>query len=194
MERREEVKFEKIPSVRPGVEVLRLRRRPKRRLRVAPHMPDFFRFLKDAFTRTPLIPMLMVLLISMFVFSGLLYAFESGTGNEHIKSFGDALFWVIAVMETMGMSSVLTTTKAKVLMGLWAFVGCGLFWGVLIATITAYFQLPRRRPSQEIISTVQYNLERIEDLSLEELEALRTVTLDIIDSRISMLRKNSGAS
>jgi len=53
--------------------------------------------------------------------------------------------------------------------------------------------LPRRRPTRLIISTVQYNLERLEDLSLEELETLKDVTDGLIDAQIGRTKREPSA-
>jgi voltage-gated potassium channel len=70
-------------------------------------------------------------------------------------------------------------------------LGSLLFFGAIVASITTYFQLPHRRPSKEIVATVQYNLERIDDLSVEELETLRGITDRLIEVRIEQLKETA---
>lgn len=185
--------FERIPPIRPGDEVLRRRvRPPRRRLRLVPHMPGFLRFLKDIATRTPFLPILSVLIVCMLLFAMGIYFAERGAGGT-VNSFGDALYWVIGSMQTMGSAGIHPITGAgKALTGVWAFVGTGLFWGTIIATITAYFMLPRQRPSQQITATIQYNLEKLDDLSLEELETLRGAAVGLIEARIDRIKEASG--
>ena len=182
--------FERIPPIRPGDEVLRRRVRPRRRLRLAPHWPAFLRFLKDIATRTPFLPILSVLIVCMLLFAMGIYFAEHNAANTRIDSFGDALYWVVVSMQTMGSTGIHPITGAgKVLTGVWAFVGTGLFWGTIIATIAAYFMLPRQRPSQQIIATVQYNLEKLDDLSLEELETLKGAAVGLIEARIERIKE-----
>ena len=55
-------RFEEVRPLLPGDKVLRiLRRRPRRRLRIAPNIPAVFRFLRDMATKTPLIPLIVAL-------------------------------------------------------------------------------------------------------------------------------------
>ena len=186
----EEKPFERIPPIRPGDEVLR-RRRKRHKLRVAPNVPRFFRFLKDAFSRTPLLQMVIALGCLILAFSAGFYFVEHGT-NPAMGNFGDALFWTIVSMQTMGSIGIHPITGAgHTLTAIWAFVGTATFWGVIIATVTAYFMLPRRRPSTEIAATIQYNLEKLDDLSVDELEVLKGATDRLIEVRMERLRREA---
>jgi DNA-dependent RNA polymerase auxiliary subunit epsilon len=51
--------------------------------------------------------------------------------------------------------------------------GSAIFFGTIIATVTSYFMRPMQRPARQIIETIEYNLEHLEDLSVEELELLK---------------------
>ena len=55
-----------------------------------------------------------------------------------------------------------------------------LFFGTIVATVTAYFMRPLQRPSKQIIDTIEYNLEQLDDLSIEELELLKETTDSLI--------------
>jgi hypothetical protein len=70
-------------------------------------------------------------------------------------------------------------------------VGAALFIGIIVCTVTAYFQLPRTRPTEQITATVQHNLERLDDLSLEELETLKSASIGLIEARIEQIRRRS---
>ena len=50
-----------------------------------------------------------------------------------------------------------------------------------MATITAYFLRPLQRPSKQIVDTIEYNLEQLDDLSVEELEVLKNTTDSLIE-------------
>ena len=186
----EEEQFERIPPIRPGEEVLRRRRRPRRRLRMVPNMPAFFRFLGDIVHRTPLIPILSVLIVAVLLLALALYLIERGV-NVHMNTYGEALWWCVTGMQTMGSPDHPITAAGKVVGGLGILVTTVGFFGVIIATVTAYFMLPRRRPSREIVGIVQYNLEKLEDLSLEELEILKETTVGLIDARIERVKEAS---
>ena len=70
---------------------------------------------------------------------------------------------------------------SEVIGGLWIILGSMLFFGAIVATITAYFMRPLQRPSKQIIDTIEYNLEQLDDLSIEELEVLRETTDTLIE-------------
>ncbi len=48
--------------------------------------------------------------------------------------------------------------------------------------------LPLRHHSRVITDAIQYNLEEIENLSIDELEALKEITARLVDAQISRLK------
>ena len=48
--------------------------------------------------------------------------------------------------------------------------------------------LPRRRPSREIITAIQYNLGEFDKLSIEELKILRDTVVRVVNTHISELK------
>lgn len=187
---KEEKPFEPVPRIRPGDEVLRRKRRPRRRLRIAPNVPGIIRFLRVIVTQTPFVPMISLLTILWLLFSTAFYFAEHGV-NEHVYSFGQALWWGLASVETMGTPFKPITTAGQIVGGIWAILGVMLFWGTIIASVTVYFARRRERPVKQIISTIQYNLEQLEELSLEELEVLKETTDGLIDAQIGKLKERS---
>jgi voltage-gated potassium channel len=187
----EKKSFERIPRAKPGDEVLRRRVEPARGLRVVPNVPALFRFLKDTFTRTPFLPMLSALVALWLLFALGVYFVEHGAAGTEITSYGRALFCGVAGFSTAGISPVPITGAGQILCGIWMALGSLLFFGIIVATVTAYFQLPHRRPSTEIAATLQYNLERLEDLSLEELETLKESANGLIELRIEQLKERA---
>lgn len=79
----------------------------------------------------------------------------------------------------------------------WIVVGSVLFFGTIVVTVTAYFMRPLQRPAKQIIDTLEYNLEHLDDLSIEELELLRDTTdgliehMEIVKERRERLRAGS---
>ena len=179
----EEKPFEPVSKTRPGDQVLRRKREPRRRLRIAPNVPGFVRFLKVIIYQTPFVPMITLLVILWLLFSAGFYFAEHGV-NEHVTSYGQALWWGMAAIETMGTPYKPLTTAGEVIGGIWAIFGVMLFWGTIIASVTVYFARRREGTVKQIISTVEYNLERLDDLSLEELEILKETTDGLIDAQI----------
>ena len=97
-------------------------------------------------------------------------------------------------MHTMGVNNPgPVTVVGRVIGGIWGIIGTVIFFGVIIGVFYAYFTRPVRRPSREVISTIQYNLGELENLSASELEALRDATTRIVDAQISKLKENSSS-
>ena len=190
----EKERFEEVTPLLPGDKVLRiLRRRPRRRLRITPNIPAVFRFLRDMATKTPLIPLILTLAALWLLFSLGIYLAEREVNNQ-IDSYGYALWWSFTAMQTQGANSPgPITTPGMVIGSIWSIFSTIAFFGVIIGSFYAYYMLPRRHPSREFINAIQYNLEEIENLSTDELEALRDTTVRIIDAQINKVRgKASG--
>jgi len=182
----EEGRFEEVPPLLPGNKVLRIhRRRPRRRLRIVPNIPGLLRFLRDIVTKTPLIPLILTL-AGLWLLSSLgIYLAERGV-NEQITSYGYALWWSFTAMQTQGANAPGPVTTSGIVIGaIWSILSTVAFFGVIIGSLYAYFMLPRRRPSREILSAIQYNLGELENLSTDELETLRDTTVRIINAQIN---------
>ncbi len=188
----EEERFEEVTSQLPGDKVLRIqRRRPRRRLRIVPNIPGFLRFLRDIVIKTPLIPLILTLAGLWLLTSLGIYLAERGV-NEQISSYGYALWWSFTAMQTQGANAPgPITTPGMIIGSIWSIFSTVAFFGAIIGTLYAYFMLPRRRPSREIISAIQYNLDELENLSADELETLRDTIVRIIDTQISRLKVKS---
>jgi len=187
-----EENLEQLQQQQPGDKVFRLkRRRPRRRLRITPDVPGVFRFLRQIVTETPLIPLILALICLWLLFSWGVYLAERGA-NEQINSYGYALWWSFTAMQTQGANSPGPITATGILIGsIWSILSTVAFFGVIIGTLYAYFMLPRRRPSREIVSAIQYNLEQLENLSVDELELLRETTVRIVNAQIGELKQKS---
>ena len=191
---KDEETLEELPPLQRGDKVLRVRRRrPRRRLRLTPDIPAVFRFLRQIVTETPLVPLLLALIGLWLLFSWGVYLAERGV-NDQINSYGYALWWSFTAMQTQGANSPGPITAPGMLIGsIWSILSTVAFFGVIIGTLYAYFMLPRRRPSREIVSALQYNLEQLESLSVDELEVLRETTVRIVNAQIrEREQKSSG--
>ena len=133
----------------------------------------FHYFLNDVVTYTPLLKMLLVLVLMWGVFSYLIYYFEKDVAGSYIKTLPSALYWGVAAFSTAGIADAPKTNAAMLLGGIWIVVGSAIFFGTIVATITTYFMRPMQRPVRQIVDTIEYNLERLDELSIEELEILK---------------------
>ena len=186
---RKQEKVEEVTTHLPGDKMFRRRLKPRRRIRFAPNIPAVFQFLQDAATRTPLVPIILALFVFWLAFSAGLYFVEYEI-NEQFGSYGDALWWSFAAMHTQGANNPGPITPGGLVIGLiWSLFSTAAFFGIIIGTLYAYFMLPRKRPSREIITALQYNLGEFDKLSIEELKMLRDTVVRVVDVHISELRE-----
>ena len=189
---KEEKPFERIRKFRLlGDEVLRWRRPERVRLRVVPNVPGIIRFLRVVITQTPLIQMTSLFVVLWLLFSAGIYFADRGASGTTIHSYGDAVYVAVAGFSTSGIADMPITAAGKALCGIWMALGAMLYFGTIIAVVTTYFMRPMLRPSKQIISTIQYNLEQLESLSLEELEVLKKAADGLIDAQIERLKGES---
>ena len=123
------------------------------------------------------------LLVALWLlFSAALYLSETGSEVTSITTYGNALYWGIAAFSTAGIADRPVTGAGELIGGVWIVIGSMLFFGAIVSTITAYFMRPLQRPAKQIIDTIEYNLEQLDDLSIEELELLKETTDALIEN------------
>ncbi len=136
----------------------------------------FRKFIQNILIHTPFLKMLFLLTTLWLIFSAGLYAVESGIEGTRITSYGNALYWGIAAFSTAGIADTPLSGLSQLIGGIWIILGSSIFFGTIIATITAYFMRPLQRPASQIVETIEYNLEQLDDLSIEELDLLKETT------------------
>jgi voltage-gated potassium channel len=156
--------------------------------RIRPHIKSR-RFVQDITAHTPFIRMVAYLLILWFMFSLAIFYIESRVADSPIRSLGDALYWGVAAFSTAGIADTPTTGMAKAVGGVWIVIGSMLFFGTIVATITTYFARPMQRPHRKIIETIEYNLEQLGDLELDELDLLKE-TVDALIEHVERIKSN----
>jgi voltage-gated potassium channel len=155
--------------------------------KVKPHT-RIKRFVKDVIIHTPFIKMIFLLIVLWLMFSGGLYFAERGAATTYIRSFGDALYWGIAAFSTAGIADAPQSNLAKVIGGIWIVLGSVIFFGTIVATVTTYFMRPMQRPAKKIIDTIEYNLEQLNDLTIDELDLLKE-TVDTLIIHVENLKE-----
>lgn len=139
------------------------------------------RFAHDVVVHTPILKLIFLLLVLWMIFAAGLYFAERGAEGTSITSYGKALYWGIAAFSTAGIADMPKNDLSELIGAVWIVLGSMLFFGAIVATITAYFMRPLQRPSRQIIDTIEYNLEQLDDLSIEELELLKETTDSLIE-------------
>jgi len=153
----------------------------------------FKRFSNDILLHTPFIKMVIFLIVLWLCFSAGLYWSESQTPGTTINSYGNALYWGVAAFSTAGIADTPKSSLSQFLGGIWIVIGSTLFFGTIVATVTTYFMRPLQRPGKRIIDTIEYNLEQLDELNVEELELLKETvdTLIIHVEKLKSLQVNS---
>ena len=183
----EEKPMEPLRKILPGDDVLRRKRSPRTRLRISPY-PRIMRFIRAITTETPFLKMILLLIVLWLLFSTGIYFTERGIEGTMIHSYGSALYWGIAAFSTAGIADAPLAGASQMIGGIWIVIGSTIFFGTIIATVTTYFLRPMQRPVRQIVDTIEYNLENLQELSVEELELLKETTNILID-HISLLKK-----
>lgn len=148
----------------------------------------FNRFVTDIITRTPLLRMIFLLVVLWLVFATGLYWAERGIEGATITSYGHALYWGIAAFSTAGIADTPLSGISLIIGGIWIILGSMLFFGTIVATVTAYFMRPLQRPAKQIVETIEYNLEQLDDLSIDELDLLKE-TIDTLIVHVEHLKQ-----
>ncbi|MDH3439390.1 MAG: ion transporter [Gammaproteobacteria bacterium] len=144
-------------------------------------------FFRNVLAHTPILRLVFLLVVLWMLFSAGLYFTEQGADGTTITSYGRALYWGIAAFSTAGIADMPVNPVSEVIGAVWIIVGSMLFFGTIVATVTAYFMRPLQRPSKQIIDTIEYNLEQLDRLTIEELEMLKDTT-DALIEHVERLR------
>lgn len=145
-------------------------------------------FIKDVSVHTPFVKMVILLIVLWFMFSAGMYLSEKSIEEASIDSYGDALYWGIAAFSTAGIAGAPVSGAAQLIGGIWIVIGSVLFFGTIVATVTTYFMRPMQRPHKKIIDTIEYNLEQLDDLTVDELDLLKE-TVDTLIIHVEHLKE-----
>ena len=146
------------------------------------------RFVTDVIEHTPVVNMIILLLVLWFGFSAALYISEQGLEGSTIDSYAAALYWGVAAFSTAGIADTPLSSTSQLIGGIWIVIGSMLFFGTIVATVTTYFMRPLQRPARKIVDTIEYNLEQLDDLSIDELDLLKETT-DTLISHMERLKE-----
>lgn len=141
----------------------------------------FQKFIKEIIDRTLFLQMASVLAVLWLIFSTAMFLAERGAENSPIRSLGDAMYWGIAALSTAGIADSPVTGMSKFIGGAWIIVGSVMFFGIIVSTVTAYFMRPVQRPTDQLVESIEYSLEELDQLSVEELDLLKENVDTLID-------------
>ncbi len=182
---RQETDPRMVRTVKPGDRVLRVRTRRHRlpliERRVGGPLLAAIEFFIDLGTQTPVVGMIVALVLLVIVGPIPVYLFEQGVEDPQMTSYWVGLWWAVSAMSTAGHSDVeVLSVGGRIVGSIYTVASVGLFFGSVLAAFSSYFLLTWRRPKRQLVDTINYYLQRIEDLTVEELEDLDEMTRGLL--------------
>ena len=141
---------------------------------------DLFR---DIFTQTLVLPVIAFLALLVIIVPVPIFLIERSSSDADVTSYWIGLWWAVSAFTTVGHSDVdLVTAPGRVVGSIFTMISVALFFGSVIAAFSSYFLLTWRKPKRQVIDTITYYLQRIEQLSVEEIDELEEVTSGVLHS------------
>ena len=146
-----------------------------------PRDSSLTRYVNSILRETYLPHFTLALLVSWLSFATALYFAEQAADEPVISSYGEALYWGIAAFSTAGIADTPASPVSQLIGGVWIVVGSVIFFGIIVASVTGYFMHSVQHPFRRLINLIEYNLEHMQDLTLEELDLLKETTSALIE-------------
>lgn len=155
--------------------------RPRAPHRLSPaHGSRRRRALQTALAELPLLRLVGAFAVAWLAAAALLWQSERHAPEPVLGSFGDALYWTVAAFSTAGIAETPTWWPSQLIGAAWIVVGSIVFFGAIVAAVTGFLMRPMQRPVHRIVDTIEYNLERLDELSVDELALLQHTTDTLI--------------
>jgi len=177
--------YREVKTSKPGDRVLRVRVRKHRLASIKRQAGGSVRsaveLFADIFTQTAILPMIGLLTLLVILVPVPLFLIERSADDGQMTSYWTGLWWSVSAMSTAGHSDVVLVTAAgRVIGSIYTVLSVGLFFGSVLAAFSSYFLLTWRRPKRQVIDTVTYYLQRIDQLTTEEIEDLEEITAGVL--------------
>ena len=174
-----------VRTLKPGDRVLRVRTRraklPLIERRLEAPLVEAFRLFRDIATQTPILWFLFALLVLVIIGPVPVWLFERTAADPDMTSYWVGLWWAVSAFSTVGHSGVsVETAGGRIFGSIYTVLSVSLFFGSVIAAFSSYFILTWRTPKRQLVDTINYYLQRVEELSFEELEDLEDMTRGLL--------------
>lgn len=150
------------------------------------------RYVKSTLRETYLLRFVLALIVLWMSFAAALYFAEQESEQPVMASYGEALYWGVAAFSTAGIADMPGSALSQLIGGLWIVIGSVIFFGIVVSAVTGYFMRPIQHPFQRLINLIEYNLEHVQELTLEELELLKQTT-DALILHMEKMRERHAA-
>jgi len=174
-----------VRTVKPGNRVLRVStsraRLPLIERGVSTPVAEGFGMVRDIATQTPVLWFFVALVVLVVLGPIPVYLFERSADNAQMTSYWIGLWWAVSAFSTAGHSNVeVFTVGGRVVGSIYTIFSVGLFFGSVLAAFSSYFILTWRRPKRQLVDTINYYLQRVDELSAEELDDLNEMTRGLL--------------
>ena len=130
--------------------------------------------------------------LSMGVIGGLYVAApDPALGRLYLDVLPPILELGIAGLLFVGARAFRPVSAART--SAWIIIGSVIFFGSIVATVTTYFMRPLQRPVRRIVDTIEFNLEQLDELTVEELEVLKETTTTLIEHMEGLRRRRESS-
>ena len=148
----------------------------------------FFRSLRALHGKNKFAYIILFSFSSISIGAVLGYLFESPNPDSNINNIGDAFWWAIATVTTVGYGDVYpVTTEGKIVGSLLMIVGIAILW-VFISTVGIALRDHKIENMEKM--TLEDETKTIIKLKIDNLEQLEKGELDLLLSMISNLYQN----
>ncbi|MCH8009016.1 MAG: hypothetical protein IIC91_09145 [Chloroflexi bacterium] len=174
-----------IRTVKPGDRVIRMRTR-RTRLPIIERgastpVSEGIQMLVDIGKQTPVLWFIGALAVLVVIGPIPVWLFEQTANSADMNSYWVGLWWAVSAFSTAGHSGVVVETVGGRIVGsIYTVLSVGLFFGSVLAAFSSYFILTWRKPKRQVVDTINYYLQRIDDLSADEIDDLQDMTRGLL--------------
>ena len=174
-----------IRTVKPGDRVLRVRTRRSRlpiiERGVSTPLAEGLQLLVDLTKATPVLWFIGGLAVLVVIGPIPVWLFERTADSPDMTNYGVGLWWAVSAFSTAGHSGVVVETLGgRIFASIFTVLSVGLFFGSVLAAFSSYFILTWRKPKRQVVDTINYYLQRIDDLSADEISDLQDMTRGLL--------------
>ena len=132
-------------------------------------------------TQTPVLWFIGALVVLVIIGPIPVWLFERTADDPDMTSYWVGLWWAVSAFSTAGHSGVnVDTVGGQIIGSIYTVLSVGLFFGSVLAAFSSYFILTWRKPKRQLIDTINYYLQRVDELSEEELDDLDDMTRGLL--------------
>lgn len=148
---------------------------------VSTPVSEGWQMLVDISTQTPVLWFIGALVVLVIVGPIPVWLFEMTADDPDMTNYWVGLWWAVSAFSTAGHSGVSVETAGGQIVGsIYTVLSVGLFFGSVLAAFSSYFILTWRKPKRQLVDTINYYLQRIDELSVDEIEDLEDMTKGLL--------------